>query len=237
VLDGKGYERTSLSLEQANGTGARQVLFGLDGAYNVSAAGLGNTAFTFDFQDAPSPLVSWWGNPALVSNPGASRVVSLGDLAFVTNEPASQLAKSDRPYLLALSSWKPNPLPGGARIAIGRQCEQLWVLLQSYVHPMRNYVVNGEVVVHYATGEPDVHPLIPPFNLDVFFQHFSLEGSPVARGQTAGGGFIHWGLMLPHADALGWACDGSREVTDVEVRGTCGEGVIGLAGMTVVTPK
>ena len=66
----------------------------------------------------------------------------------------------------------------------GFRCRQLWLLLQSYVHPMKNYIPNGEVVLHYAGGRQTVESLVPPYNLDCYFQHFSRKGLPVALGRA-----------------------------------------------------
>ncbi len=85
--------------------------------------------------------------------------------------------------LLAMASWKPYPLPGGAVIPVGFRCRRVWLLLQSYVHPMKNYIPNGEVVLHYAGGRQTVESLVPPYNLDCYFQHFSQKGLPVALGR------------------------------------------------------
>ena len=40
----------------------------------------------------------------------------------------------------------------------------------------------------------------------------------------------------PHADALEIACDASCALESIELRATCSEGVLGLVGMTVLTP-
>ena len=77
--------------------------------------------------------------------------------------------------LLALASWQPYPLPGGAVIPVGMRCERLWLLLQSCVHPMKNYLPNGEVVLSYASGERAIVSPVPPFNLDCYFHHFGRE--------------------------------------------------------------
>jgi len=140
--------------------------------------------------------------------------------------------------LLALASWQPYPLPGGIIVKVGQRCERLWLLLQNYVHPIKNYLPNGEIVLKYRDGRQKIISLIPPFNLDCYFQHFSLEGVPVPMGQLgawpAGWTPIHRGLANAHADALEVVCDSSCELESVELRATCSEGVIGLAGLTAL---
>lgn len=138
--------------------------------------------------------------------------------------------------LLALSSWRPYPFPGGATIPVGLRCDRVWLLLQAYVHPMKNYIPNGEVVLHYAGGRDEIISLIPPHNLDCYFQHFSLEGTPVPLGRlswASGWSFVHQGLSEAHADSLNIACDPNSTLNAIELRATCSEGVLGVLGMTV----
>ena len=116
---------------------------------------------------------------------------------------------------------------------MGLKCERLWLLLQAYVHPMRNYVPNGEVVLHYADGTTSVTQLIPPFNLDAYFQHFSRQGVAMPLGSARSSGFVD--IVGAHADALQIVCDPGRVLERMELRATCSEGAIGLAGMTVLT--
>jgi hypothetical protein len=157
---------------------------------------------------------------------------------------------SGRPYpgigktrnnLLALASWKPYPLPGGAVIPVGIRCPQLWLLLQSYVHPIKNYIPNGEVVLHYADGRQTVVSLVPPYNLDCYFQHFSRQGLPVALGRVsqcpAGWTPVCQGMSSAHANAQEITCDPLRVLESIEFRATCSEGVLGLAGMTVLAAE
>jgi hypothetical protein len=135
--------------------------------------------------------------------------------------------------LIALASWKPYPLPAAAVIPVGMRCERLWLLLQSYVHPMKNYLPNGEVILHYQDGSTDLTQLIPPFNLDCYCQHFSGKGVPVPLGAVRRTQpFL--GPVYAHADALEIGCDPGKVLVRVELRATCSEAVIGLAGMTAL---
>jgi hypothetical protein len=106
---------------------------------------------------------------------------------------------------------------------------------------MRNYLPNGEVVLHYADGKRRVESLIPPFNLDCYFQHFSREGACVPLGQLGPwpGGWtpIHRGMATAHADALEIACDADSLLESVELRATCSEGMLGLAGLTALSAE
>jgi hypothetical protein len=104
--------------------------------------------------------------------------------------------------------------------------------MQGYVHPMKNYVPNGEIVLRYAGGRQTILSLVPPFNLDCYFQHFSRQGTPIPLGTLGAAGFIHPGMLQPHADALEICCDSSALLEAIEVRATCSEGVLGLMGLT-----
>jgi hypothetical protein len=103
---------------------------------------------------------------------------------------------------------------------------------------MKNYIPNGEVVLHYAGGKQSIESLIPPFNLDCYFQHFSLKGSPVPLGRLGpwpiGWTPIHRGMSGAHADVLELTCDPRAPLESVELRATCSEGVLGLAAMTAM---
>jgi hypothetical protein len=102
---------------------------------------------------------------------------------------------------------------------------------------MKNYIPNGEVVLHYADGRQSIESLVPPFNLDCYFQHFSLKGTPVPLGQLGawplGWSPVQQNASSAHADALEIACDPGQLLESVELRATCSEGVLGLAGMTL----
>jgi hypothetical protein len=97
----------------------------------------------------------------------------------------------------------------------------------------KNYVVNGEIVLRYEGGRREVISLIPPFNLDCYFQHFSRQGVPVPYGQLGTSGFNHPGMLSPHADSLQITCDSRYVLQSVKLRATCSEGVLGLAGLAV----
>lgn len=227
---------------------AKLVLFDLSAACNVTAEEMTAMRFVYDDKGGldiagvrssgqEQPIEGWWGNPSLKLPPMPRVVESSNGVLFLTaGRPRPGLAPAPKDRL-ALSSWPPYPIPGGAVVDVGLRCERVWLLLQCYVHPMKNYIPNGEVVLHYADGRQKIESLVPPFNLDCYFQHFSRKGTPVPFGALGPAGFIHGGMMLPHADVLEIACDPAQELKSVEIRATCSEGVIGVAGMTALTPK
>jgi len=215
---------------------ARLVLFDLASSYNRRIEALGDTPFVFDHADTPQPVSSWWGNPRITVGPSRRAVRTPGGVVFLTaGRPRPGLG--DPPNdLLMLSSWAPQPVPAVVTLDIGLRCDRLWLLLAGYVHPMKNYVPNGEVVLRYDDGAEQVTSLVPPYNLDCWFQHFSLEGAPVKWGRIdwGGGTFVQAGLSHAHADVLTIDCDPAKALVSVEVRATCSEGVLGVVGMTAL---
>ena len=211
---------------------ARQVLFDLSSACDKTVEEFAATPFLFDFADAPSRMQDWWGNPSFTMGP-TPKVVEAGNRVtfLISGRPRPGMGKTPK-NLIALSSWKPYPFAAGAVVPVGLKCERLWLLLQAYVHPMKNYVPNGEVILRYADGTTAVKQLIPPFNLDAYFQHFSRQGVPVPLGAARSGGFVD--IVSAHADALQIGCDPGKVLEKVELRATCSEGALGLAGMTAV---
>ncbi len=224
---------------------SRLVLFDLAAACNMTAEEMTSLPFVYDDKggmdfpgvrtSAPAqPIAGWWGNPALKLAPMQRVVETSNGVMFLTAgrpRPGIVPIPKDR---VALSSWPPYPLPGGAEIGVGMRCQRVWLLLQGYVHPMKNYIPNGEVVLHYADGRQTVHSLVPPFNLDCYFQHFSRQGTPVPLGSLGPSGFVHPGMLSPHADSLELDCDETAELKSIELRATCSEGVLGLVGLTAL---
>jgi hypothetical protein len=217
------------------------VLVDLAPACNLTLEELGTAKFIFDYADYSQPLAGWWGNPTLTMPPGPRVLQAPGGLLFLTSGQPRPGLGSPPKHLLALSSWRPYPLPGGAVIPLELRCRRLWLLLECYVHPMKNYLPNGEVVLSYADGSQSIQQLIPPLNLDCYFQHFSLAGIPFPLGRLgpwpSGWTPIHQGLAACHADALAIDCDPARVLKSVTLRATCSEGVLGLAGLTAETAK
>ena len=208
----------------------RQVLFDLSAACDKTVEEFAAAPFIFDFADGPSRMQDWWGNPSFTMGPTPKVLEASNGVTFlISGRPRPGMGQSPK-NLIALSSWKPYPFAAGATIPVGLKCERLWLLLQAYVHPMKNYVPNGEVVLHYADGTTALTQLIPPLNLDAYFQHFSRQGVSVPLGAARSGGFVD--IVSSHADALEIKCDPTKELAKVEVRAVCSEGAIGVAGMT-----
>jgi hypothetical protein len=194
------------------------------------------------------PVKDWWVNLSLTMPPTPRVIQSEHGVKFLTAGCPEGIGPNDVPKsLIALSSWKPYPWPAGVVIPVGHKCERLWLLLQNYVHPSKCYVPNGEVVLCYADDNRETTPLVPPYNLDCFFQHFSREGVAVPFGTfdnwPPSKGFspvtIHYAskLAVCHADALEVAADPTRFLDRIEVRATCSEGILGLAAVTLLSAE
>ncbi len=218
----------------------RLVTVDLSRAFNSTQEEMtGRTKFVFDHDDETDPktIAEWWLTPTIALSPMPRQFETADGVTYLTagREAEGTPGKS----LLALASWKPYSLPAGAVIPLGRKAERLYLLLQSYVHPSRCYIPNGEVVLTYADGERQTIQLIPPFNLDCYYQHFSREGVEVKLGKLVYG---KWSAVRPqipdaHADSLMIPCDPSRVLKAVELRATCSETILALAGLTVLEAR
>jgi hypothetical protein len=86
-----------------------------------------------------------------------------------------------------------------------------------------------------------IESLIPPFNLDCYFQHFSLRGAAAPLGQLGpwptGWTPIDRGLANAHAVAPEIGCDAASGLESVELWATCSEGVLGLAGLAALSAE
>lgn len=211
----------------------KQVLFDLAAACNVTTEELVTTKFIYD--------VGWnksvAGQPrgADMIMPPSPRVIDLPTgVRFLT---AGRPEKSGAPVpknMLGVASWKPYPWPGGAVISVGMRCKSLQLLLQSYIHPHKHYMPNGEVVLNYADGTRHIESLVAPYNLDCYFQHYSRQGVAVPFGELLGEAHRHAFTPEMHADALEIICDPSRVLESVELRAITSETFIALAALTAL---
>jgi len=225
----------------------RLIMMDLSAVYNIAQEQLMTTPMLFDLRQTPIAVKEWWVNPSLKLDPGPREIDSAQGVKFLTaGRPQGVSATNAPKTLLALSSWKPYPWPAGAKIYVGRKCERLWLLLQNYVHPSKCYLPNGEVILTYSGGKTETTSLIPPYNIDCFYQRFSREGEAVSLGR-----FDNWppvkgyspatfgvaeDYTVCHADSLQIPCDSRLRLDSIEFRATCSEGILGLAGLTILTP-
>jgi hypothetical protein len=208
----------------------------LSSAYNHRAKDLADTEVIFDYEHDVKRVKDWWNSPAIAWS-GVSGVIESPD--GVSYKVAGSQDGSEPKNLLAVSTWRPYSLPGAVKVPVGQACEKVCLLLQSYVHPIKNYIPNGEIILHYTDGSQAVTQLIPPFNLDCYFQHFSREGTKVPLGElvwpTRGFQPIDKRMTEAHADSLIIRCDSKKALRDIEIRATCSEAIIGVAGISVIT--
>jgi hypothetical protein len=112
------------------------------------------------------------------------------------------------------------------------------VLLQRYVSPLKNYIPNGEIIMHYADKTTTSVQLIPPYNLDIYYQPFAREGASVTLGvkKKHSGGWdpCRTKYNKPNALELPVKCNPSKTLESIEIRGTCSEGVIGITAITLL---
>jgi hypothetical protein len=215
----------------------------LSEAYNITHGELMTTPMLFEHRTTPMPVMKWWHNPELILPAGPREVTSPQGVKFLTAGRAE--GKESPKSLLALSSWKPYPWPGSVKIPVGRKATRLWMLMQNYVQPAKCYVPNGEIILHFADGKTQTTSLVPPFNMDAFYQVNSLVGEAVPYGQfvdfppkkgySPATMFYSVKLTACHATSLEIPADPSRVLESVEIRATCSEGILGVAGMTVQT--
>ena len=215
----------------------RLVLLDLGDSYNTTLSNMcTKTRFIADY-GGPTTIESWWHTVPGKMNEGPEIVTASNGVDFLLrNRSASVKGKANN--LLALSSWGvPYPYPAAATFPVGRRLEKFWLLTLNYVSPIKNYIPNGEIVLHYASGEPDMVSLVPPYNMDCYFQRFSRKGVSVPLGTlTWPSGWIpcEKSQCEAQANALAVACDPSRTLESIEIRATVSEGVIGVAGMTLL---
>ncbi len=216
---------------------SRLVMMDLSAVHNTTLHDLvDKIRFKTDF-GRPTTIHSWWHTVPARMNRGPEQIETPAGVAFLLkgrNESVEGKAKN----LLALSSWgKPYPLPAVARIPLGKKVERMWLLMQNYVSPIKNYIPNGEIVLHYASGQPDIVSLVPPYNLDCYFQAFSRDGVSVELGELVwakGWSPCHRSQCKAQANALKVACDPSRVLKTVEIRATVSEGVLGINAITLL---
>jgi hypothetical protein len=232
--DGKPVERPVVALTAAQRQ--RLVLIDLATSYNKTIEEMYDLNVTFDHGDSPGPLYWWWRNPRMLMPPTPQVLEAPNGVRFLTPGRTKPGMAAPPKNVIALSSWQPYPVPGSALVPVGLRCRNVWPLLYSYVHPSKNYLPNGEIVLHYAGGKTVVESLIPPFNLCAAYQHANLKGIPVPLGRInpEGFGFVYGGPMTySHADALQVACDPALTLESIEFRAVCSEGILGVAGLTV----
>jgi len=150
---------------------------------------------------------------------------------FLTGGSAGQNA-------LVLANWPPYHFPAGIHWPIDRHLHEVYLLLAAKVVPMKNYVANARVTVTYADGSAETTALIPPHNLDCYYQHFSEQGFPVELGPKPRGilssSQYARDYNLLHADVVNIPCDPRRQVVSLDVQVLCTECLLEVLGLTLL---
>lgn len=245
-------EKLKLSLPLTNDERKRQVMIDLTAHFNTTVQQMMRAKYRFDCDDVPNALRNFWGMPHIVRNahktcgpsqhkglwPHPNTVDALTGTRFLL-APTDTENFPEHNCLLAVNRTEPFPYPTTATITIGRQCSQVWPLLQCWLSAMKTYIPNGEIWLHYETGDPQLVQLIPPYNVDTYYQHYSLRGAPVRTGRLVyddpwSVGFDQYEIVCPHADALRIDADPTRVLKEIELRAVCTESIIALAGLTII---
>jgi hypothetical protein len=215
----------------------RLVLVDLSDSYNTTLGKMSTEAqFTSDYGSSTT-IETWWHTVPGKMNDGPETITAGNGVQFLLKGRSEAVAGKAN-NLLALSSWgKPYPYPAATQIPVGQKLERFWLLTQNYVSPIKNYIPNGEVVLHYSEGEPEVVSLVPPYNMDCYFQHFSRKGTSVPLGMLVWpGGWMpcQKDQCEAQANALAVECDPLRTLEEIEIRATVSEGVLGIAALTLL---
>jgi hypothetical protein len=215
----------------------RLVLLDLSEIYNTTLRELvRKTSFTTDY-GTPTTIAGWWHTVSGRMDDGPERVTADNGVEFLLKGRAAAV-RGEANNLVALSSWgRKYPLPAGIKIPVNRKLERFWLLMQNYVSPVKNYIPNGEIILKYRNGRRKVISLVPPYNLDCYFQAFSREGTSVKLGAlewTPGWSPCSKEFCHPQALALPVACNPAWKLETIEIRATVTEGVLGIAALTLL---
>jgi hypothetical protein len=218
----------------------RCVMLDLSRVYNTTLEELTTkTQFVSDLGDRTT-IQGWWHTIPGRTGRGAEVLTGPDGVRFLL-KGRNAAAEGKANNLLAVSSWgAPGggcPLPGRVTIPVGRKVEKVWLLLQSYVSPIKNYIPNGEIRLHYADGSTKLVQLIPPYNLDTYYQAFARKGASLELGELRAS--EGWSPCKPeflgaNALELPLECDAAKVLKSIEVSGTVSEGVIGITAVTLL---
>jgi len=216
----------------------QQIPLDLSAAYNTRLRKLcTEIRFTSDC-GGDTTIHTWWHTVVGYTGDGSEKIDASDGTQFLLKGRSASANN-----LLALSSWKHNdtcPLPSVAHISINKKLKSVRLLMQNYVSPIKNYIPNGEVVLHYADGTSETTQLIPPYNLDCYFQAFSREGESIPLGgleESEGWSPCYKERDDAQAQMLPIPCDSSRTLKEIEIRATVSEGVLGITAITLIPAK
>lgn len=142
--------------------------------------------------------------------------------------------------MLALASTEPyEQLPSQARIELpdAPRLERVYLLTANLTKTVKCYYPGAEAVIHYATGEPQLEPLVPPHTMPCFGQRFCPRAYAIPFGKIHGDVTpLNMGGNHPHLAVTDVVLDPQRPVTALEFRCVASETVLGLVGLTLLEP-
>jgi len=197
------------------------------------------TPFVSDY-GAYTTIHGWWGTIPGKTGKGDEVVTGQDGVKFLI-KGRNKAAEGKAYNLIALSSWRDSggkyPLSGSVTIPINKKLKKFWILMQNYVSPIKNYIPNGEITLHYTDNTTKVIQLIPPFNLDTYYQSFARSGASLKLGELIlpkGWTPSTSEFTAPNALELPIECDSLKELKSIDVSGTVSEGVIGITAITLL---
>jgi len=205
--------------------------------YNTTLSELThNTKFITDFSQETT-IKDWWHTvPAHITE--GDEVIKLENGLSFLLKGRNESVQGKCNNLLALSSWgKPYPFPAGIEFSVQKRTEAVWFMMQNHVSPIKNYIPNGEIILKYEDKTQEVTSLIPPYNLDCYFQAFSQEGTSIEFGELEWG--KEWTPCTPgysqcQAHILKVKSNPDKVLKSIEIRATVTEGVLGINAITML---
>jgi hypothetical protein len=128
-----------------------------------------------------------------------------------------------------VSQW--DNFPKRVEIPLKRPAGHAYLLMASVTNPMQSGVVNGRVVFHLAEGRQETLELVNPSNLSWCVTHYPNRYGPLGLIQPA----VRLGEHT-YATLYSVPLPERAMVESVSVEAVCNESVIGLMGLTLVTP-
>jgi hypothetical protein len=205
--------------------------------YNTTLKKLTNDVVFVSDIDEKTTIAKWWHTVPASLTAGDEIIKLDNGLPFMMKNRNKSI-DGDAESLLALSSWgEPFPFPGAAELHINKPLKAFWIMMQNYVSPIKNYIPNGEIILSYDDNSSETIQLIPPYNMDCYFQDFSQEGISVEIGELTwdkGWTPCPQDYCKCQANVLKIACNPNKTLNSITVKATVTEGVIGINAITLL---
>ena len=145
--------------------------------------------------------------------------------------------------LLALAATEPYAqLPSSARLdlaagAAAPSLRKLYLLTANLTKTVKSYYPAGEIIVHYAAGEPQHYSLVPPHTISCMAQPFCPRAYHVPYGRLRGAVSAYGPVedeKIPNLAVQDLVLDPDRAVAAVELRCVASETLLGLFALSVL---